>query len=102
MDLTFTATRRGRICFSEVFPQAISDDVEGKFFVRCNFPTGGLYDPERILDRHRHLELVPSTPGLGWTEALMLERWHNPFRPSSPLPSPLAQLRYEMYDLEEQ
>jgi len=37
LDLTFDKIRRGGIFFSEVFPQAIQDIVEGKCFVRCKY-----------------------------------------------------------------
>lgn len=35
LDLTFQEVRRGGIFYSEVFPQAIQDIVDGKSFVRC-------------------------------------------------------------------
>ena len=43
---------------STVFPQAISDIIEGRSFIRCTFPTGEMYDPEIILNRNRHLTSV--------------------------------------------
>ena len=42
--------RCSSIYLSNVFPQAINDIVEGKSFIRCNFPTGELHDPAVLLD----------------------------------------------------
>ena len=44
-DLTFIQIRRGGIFFSEVFPQAIQDIVEGKSFVRCKFLLPEVLEP---------------------------------------------------------
>lgn len=38
-NLSVLATRGG-IYYAEVFPQAISDMIEGKSFIGCSFPTG--------------------------------------------------------------
>ena len=77
-------------CFflSKVFPQVISDIIEGKSFVRCNFPTGDMYDPERVLNMNRNLEAPESVPGLDWLRAWMQDghfRNPNPFKPAPPL-----------------
>ena len=49
---TATPFERG-IYFSEVFPQAINNIVEGKSFIGCNFDTGEPHDPSEVLDRNR-------------------------------------------------
>ena len=67
--------RGGLTCMSEIFPQAISDIIEDKSIVRCNFSTGAMYDPEQVLDHYRHLEVAPST--LNWATSCM---WSRPFQ----------------------
>ena len=43
------------VYWSEVFPQAINNIVEGKSFIRCNFVTGEPCDPRQVLERNRHI-----------------------------------------------
>ena len=55
-DLSFPDRfRMAGFYLSEVFPQAVDDIVNGKKSpIRCNFPTGDLYDPGEIFKRNRH------------------------------------------------
>ncbi|MCJ1457863.1 hypothetical protein MMC28_008232 [Mycoblastus sanguinarius] len=105
----FMATRLGGFYMCEVFPQAINDIVEGKSFIRCNFHTGSLYDPKRVLDRNRHINHDPVgdpkliiAPGLDWMKAWNKKRFRTPIRPSPPLPSLLADLALQDLISEEQ
>lgn len=85
------ATKIGGLYWSEVFPQAINNIVEGKSFMRCNFPTGNLYDPKRVLNRNGHLNHDPirdprlHVPGAKWMREWLKLRYHNPILPSPPL-----------------
>ena len=46
--------KRLGFCYaSEVFPQAISDIIEGKSIVHSNFPTGLMYDSKQVLNQIR-------------------------------------------------
>ena len=47
--------RIGRCYASEVFPQAISDTIEAKSIIHCNFPTGLMYDSKQVLNQIRPL-----------------------------------------------
>ncbi|CAF9922658.1 hypothetical protein IMSHALPRED_005729 [Imshaugia aleurites] len=55
----FLNKRVGYCYASEVFPQAISDIIEGKSIIHCNFPTGFMYDSKQVLNQIR--PLVPES-----------------------------------------
>ena len=42
----------------EAFPQAIKDMIEGKSFIRCNFPLGNALDVKSILDKNEGYDLA--------------------------------------------
>lgn len=94
-------TRSGGFYMSSSYPQAIKDIVEGKSFIRCNFPTGELYDPQRVLDRCRHINYDPSydpdgyRPGRAIDKARYKERCNIQLRPLPPLPALFADLALE-------
>ena len=105
----FVTTRRGGFYMSDVFPRAINDIVAGKSFIRCNFPTGNPYDPQRVLDGNRQINHDPirdpsfTAPGAGYVRARVIQRVrHNRIRPSPPLPSRLSDLALEDLISEEQ
>ena len=51
---------------SLIFPQAIEDMIEGTSFISCNFPTGGLPDPEPIIRKNRRIGVfTPTASGYG-------------------------------------
>ena len=92
----------GGCYFSSIFPQIIDDIIEGRSIVRCNFPTGHSYDPERILEEHRHLSVVesnwdfgPESAAKNWQYAWSGSRWRNRIQPQDPLPSSLLDLALE-------
>ncbi|KAL8758320.1 MAG: hypothetical protein Q9199_001576 [Rusavskia elegans] len=103
----FIATRSGGFYMSEVFPQAISDIVNGKSFISCNFPTGNLHDPRRVLDMNRHINHDPTRdvqgmiPGREWISASTTQHYRNRIQVSPPLLS-LAGLVVEDFMPEEQ
>ncbi|KAL8885505.1 MAG: hypothetical protein Q9215_006645 [Flavoplaca cf. flavocitrina] len=78
---------------SEVFPQAINDIVEGKSCIRCNFPTGKLHHPQRVLDMTRHITYEPTgrrnqrRMDLDWAGVWYRQRLRIPFEFSPPSPS---------------
>ena len=88
---------------SKIFPQAIKDIVEGKSFVRCNFPTGSMYDSAPILERNRHLRvteheydyLAPISTAYTWGDAYYAYRRHTKIQPLPPLPPYLIDLALE-------
>lgn len=82
----FTEIKNGGIYFSDCFPRAITEIVEGKSIVRCNFPIGdGIYDSEQILVSHRHIDYTPNTPSIRWSYKRAEEQKENKFRPCATL-----------------
>ncbi|KAL8840901.1 MAG: hypothetical protein Q9170_001165 [Blastenia crenularia] len=97
----FFSERYATFYLSDAFPQAINDIVEGNSFMSCNFPTGDLFDPKRVLDRNRHVTWDSSRPrdvacpGSKWLFEHTRYRLHKPIRLSPPLPSLVADLALE-------
>lgn len=49
-----TEERRDHSCYIfEALPQAVGDMIEGRSIVRCNFPIGGSWDVEQVLEQSR-------------------------------------------------
>jgi hypothetical protein len=83
------ATRlRGSIWISEAFPQAISDIVDGRSSIRCNFPTGELYDARLLLNSN--IDVLPHSdsgfPAIDLWKRWIKDRLRNRFCPSPPMP----------------
>ena len=70
---------------SSVYPQAIKEIVEGRSFIRCNFLTGELHDPQRVLDNHRHITYDPIKDPGGYCPGDLFEEEREKLR--GPLPS---------------
>lgn len=94
---------------SKIFPHAINDIVEGRSLVRCNFPIGSPYQPDRIFERNRHLSLSdsawdfdPTSVALNWEHAWYDSRRHTVIRPLPPLSSSLIDLALEELLTEEE
>ena len=87
----------GGVYYSNVFSQIVNDIVEGKSFIRCNFPTGALYDPQRVLDRTRHFPPRNRSryPGYEWIRQRRNPPMATPIRPLSPITSDLVALLLE-------
>ena len=89
----FERTRQRSLYKSEVFPQAINDIVEGKSCISCNFPTGNLHDPQRVLDMTHHITYEPTSRrshqrmNNKWYGLRYRQRMQIPFNFSPPLPS---------------
>ena len=80
----------------EGFAEAIRKIINGQSIIRCNFPTGEMYDPKRELEKHRHL--VPKRRGASgyvWMNERIRRIRENPLEISAPLPSSLDALVME-------
>ena len=84
--------RAGGFYRSLVFPQAISDVVEGISWIRCNFDPGVVYDPRLVLERNRNLEWNSQFPGTKWHHQWLLRNKYR-FMPAPPAPRSLSNLR---------
>ena len=104
LEPDWITTRNGGFYLSSVYPQAIKEIVEGRSFIRCNFPTGELHDPQRVLDNYRHINndsiQDPSRPGAFFFKE------HGTVRLRStrlqPLPTPFADFALEDFIPKEQ
>ncbi|MCJ1323697.1 hypothetical protein MMC10_000358 [Thelotrema lepadinum] len=82
LDPTFQE-RRQNLCYqSERFPQAVRSMVEGRSPIRCNFPIGGLWDVQHVLDENSANETL-----LDWEDGWEDKVYPKTFQTMSPLPS---------------
>ena len=93
-DLSPFLKRSCPLYFSEAFPQAIDDIIDGNSLIRCTFPTGDRHDSQSVIHRNRHV-----APRLN-----LQYIWHNEWTrhcvskiipPSHPFPPSMADLAFE-------
>ena len=95
IDLSLFDQKICPLYFSEAFPQAIDDIINGNSLIRCTFPTGNRHDSQSIINRNRHIAPRGLNPAFSWSSEWTRHCVTNAVPPSHPFPPSLADLAYK-------